>query len=220
MERREFNRLLGLAAAAPVLRPAAALGLDGAPGRGRGVEGAAQSWSFVADVAECCSCDIPCPCNFGKPVDTCYGNRLIRIRDGELEGEDLAGLRFLVTFKMGQWTRIYVDEALGEARADLLDRLLPLGFSGFDRLARAKERVPLTVEEEGDVFRFSVPDSAVEMKLLPGLDGKPIRVEGLPSRAFYRYVQYESVVHEHSSADGEWSYAGTNGFRSEMRASG
>lgn len=216
MDRREFNRLMGLLAVSPVLKPAEVLDLEGAgaptrPGR---------SWSLTADVAECCSCAIPCPCNFGKPVETCFGNRLIEIREGQLEGDDLAGLRFLVTFQMGRWTRIYVDDALSEEQSATLDRLLPVAFAGFDRLARSKESVPLRVERGDDTFRFSVPDSTVEMKLLPGLGGEPIRVDGLPSNAFHRYVQYESVVHEHSRADAEWSYSGTNGFRSEMRASG
>jgi hypothetical protein len=58
------------------------------------------------------------------------------------------------------------------------------------------------------------------MALLPGLDGGPIRIDGLPSNAFHQYVQYESVVHEHHGPDLDWSYSGTNGFRSEMRASG
>jgi hypothetical protein len=44
--------------------------------------------------------------------------------------------------------------------------------------------------------------------------------ESLDSPAFHDYVQYESVVHFHDSVDAQWSYSGTNGFRSEMRASG
>jgi hypothetical protein len=83
-----------------------------------------------------------------------------------------------------------------------------------------KARARITVSEGPGTFRFSVPASTVEMRLLPGLNGAPIRIEGLPNPAYQEYVQYESVVHMHRSADAEWSYSGTNGFRSVMRAAG
>ena len=44
-------------------------------------------------------------------------------------------------------------------------------FAGFDRQARAKVRAPVTAVETADGLRFGVPESTVEMKLLPGLDG-------------------------------------------------
>lgn len=172
-------------------------------------------------MSECCSCDIPCSCNFGRPeAGTCHGTRLIQIREGRIGDDDLAGVQFVVTFHMGQWTRIYIDQALNGDQVDALDRLLPLAFAGFERAARNRERVPLTVESSEERFAFRVPESTIEMRLVPGLDGGPIRIENLPSPAYHDYVQYESVVHEHSSPDAEWSYSGTNGFRSVMRASG
>jgi len=145
---------------------------------------------------------------------------LIQIREGDFEGASLAGINFLVTFYMGQWTRIYIDDTLSAEQQDTLDRFLPVGFAGFDRLARVKERVPLTIVSGDESLSFSVPASRVEMTLLKGMDGGPIRITGLPSNAYYDYVQYESVVHEHTGPDATWSYAGTNGFRSVMRAAG
>ena len=97
---------------------------------------------------------------------------------------------------------------------------MPVAFGGFARLAQVQVRVPLTVSETSDTFRFSVPESTVEMKLFPGLDGSPITITGLPSRSYHDYVQYESVVHTHRSGEADWSYSGTNGFKSEMRVSG
>ena len=79
MERREFNRLVGALAAAPLLTPRSAFASE------------RRRWSLTADLAECCSCRIPCSCNFGRPVDTCFGNRLIQIREGDYEGASLAG---------------------------------------------------------------------------------------------------------------------------------
>ncbi|MGE0157932.1 MAG: DUF1326 domain-containing protein [Gemmatimonadales bacterium] len=208
MDRRQFGKLVGALTVAPALIPAKA-------------HARPRRWELVADVAECCSCAIPCSCNFGRPEPgTCHGTRLIRIREGQLEGADLAGIDFVVTFEMRVWTRIYIDDRMDPSRSAALDRLLPVAFAGFDRQARAKLRVPLTIEERPDGLRYSVPESTVEMKLLPGLDGSRIVITGLPNPAYREYVQHESVVHTHRSADATWSYAGTNGFRSVMRVNG
>lgn len=210
MDRRNFNKMLGAAAIVPVLRP---LGPFTAERR---------AWSFVADVAECCSCDIPCSCNFGRPEQDkpCHGSRLISIREGQLDGAPLAGIHFIVTFHMGQWTRIYLDDSMSAAQLAATERLLPMAFAGFDRGARVKEAVPMTIERGQGTLRYSVPESTVEMRLLPGLNGEPMRVANLPNPAYQDYVQYESVVHTHNGPDASWSYSGTNGFQSVMRASG
>jgi hypothetical protein len=208
MDRRQFGKLVGALTVAPAILPA----------RGHAQ---ARRWELVADVAECCSCAIPCSCNFGRPeAGTCHGTRLIQIREGQLEGAELAGINFVVSFEMRVWTRIYVDDRLSQAQSATLDRLLPVAFAGFDRQARSKVRAPLTIQETPDGFRFGVPESTVEMKLLPGLDGGRIVITGLPNPAYRDYVQHESVVHRHQSPDASWTYTGTNGFRSVMRVNG
>jgi hypothetical protein len=121
---------------------------------------------------------------------------------------------------MGQWTRLYIDESLSDAQMQASDAIMSRAFAGFRRLARSEERVPMTVERSGGVVAFSTPASEVSMKPLVGLDGEPIRISGLPSNAFYDYVQYESVRHVHRGSDREWAYSGTNGFVSRMIASG
>lgn len=211
MERRTFGKLLGAAAVAPVLRPLGALAAE-----------ERRAWSLVADVAECCSCEIPCSCNFGRPEQDkpCHGSRLIRIREGQLEGAPLAGINFIVTFHMGQWTRLYLDDSMSASQLATAERLLPVAFAGFDRGARMKQPVPMTIERGRGTLRYSVPESTVEMRLLPGLNGEPIRIANLPNPAYQDYVQYESVVHTHEGPDASWSYSGTNGFQSVMRASG
>ncbi|MDP2286443.1 MAG: DUF1326 domain-containing protein [Pseudohongiella sp.] len=209
MNRREFTLLLGAASVLPALKA------------GNAVAAETPRWSFVADVAECCSCAIPCPCNFGRPTDKgCLGNRLIQIREGQLEGENLAGIKFLVTFSMGQWTRLYMDAAMTNVQSATLDKLLPLAFTGFHALARIRESVELQISEEGDILRFSTPESSVEMKMMRGLAGAPIVINGLPSNAFFDYVQYESVNHVHNSNEAQWQYSGTNGFVSVMKSTG
>jgi len=210
MDRRDFNKMLGAAALAPVLRPLGSLAEE------------RRAWSFVADVAECCSCEIPCSCNFGRPErdKPCHGTRLISLREGQMDGAPLAGIHFIVTFYMGQWTRLYLDDSMSATQLATAERFLPVAFAGFYNGARVRQRVPMTIERGQGTLRYSVPESTVEMRLLPGLNGEPIRVANLPNPAYQDYVQYESVVHTHDGPDATWSYSGTNGFQSVMRASG
>jgi len=203
MKRRDFNFVLGAAAVAP------------------SVLAAAPAWSLAANIAECCSCEIPCPCNFGRATKLrCDGNRLIEIEKGQLGDADLAGIRFLVTFEMGKWSRIYIDDSLDDTQMESLENLLPLAFGGFVRQAQTVERVPLSVDRTADLITISTPESHVEMKPLVGLDGGQITVSGLPSNVFHNYVQYESVKHVHKGPGREWSHSGTNGFTSRMIANG
>jgi hypothetical protein len=209
MNRRDFGRLLSAATVAQTVVAKSSI----AQGSGE--------WSLEADVAECCSCEIPCPCNFGRPTQLrCDGNRLIEITDGQVEGASLAGVRFLVTFEMGKWTRIYIDQSLSAAQIEAYERIMPRAFAGFQRGALSEEVVPMTVQRGPDTLAFSTPASEVEMRQMTGLDGEPIRISGLPSNAFFDYVQYESVRHIHRGGEREWSYSGTNGFVSRMIASG
>ena len=109
---------------------------------------------------ECCSCEIPCPCNFGRPTDRrCDGNRLIEITEGFAGNLDLAGVRFLVTFEMGQWTRIYVDDQLSDSQQSAFEAIFPMAFAYFDRLSKSIESVPLSVsksEKNNVLFRASL----------------------------------------------------------------
>lgn len=209
MNRRDFSKVIGAAAIAPAGLAAAQEG------------GAAPDWALEANVAECCSCEIPCPCNFGRPTELrCDGNRLIEIYQGHVGDLDLAGVRFLATFEMGKWTRIYIDDSLSAAQNQATDAILPLAFAGFFRGARSIERVPFSVTRTDELISFSTPASSVEMKPLVGLDGGRISISGLPSVVFHDYVQYESVKHVHDGPDAQWSHSGTNGFTSRMLASG
>ena len=53
-----------------------------------------EDWHVTADVAESCSCDIACPCNWGSSPthDYCHGNRLYQITKGHHGDTDVSGL--------------------------------------------------------------------------------------------------------------------------------
>jgi hypothetical protein len=118
MKRREFNKILTLSSLAPLTF--------------YNTSKADNIWSLNADVSESCACDIPCPCNFGRPTEKkCNGNRLIEINSGYLENEDLNGIKFVVTFEMGKWSRIYIDNQNGSDQVRITEKILPIAFSGF-----------------------------------------------------------------------------------------
>lgn len=204
MKRREFNKAITASAViSPFLSQVKANSL----------------WTLEASIAECCSCEIPCPCNFGRATTRrCDGSRLIEINKGYLDDKNLAGIRFVVTFEMGKWSRVYVDNKLDEAESNAFDSIFPLAFSGFSRQALSVEKTPLSVTREKHIIKFTTPESQVEMEPLSGMDGGLISVNGLPYNSFYDYVQYESIKHNHKGPNREWSHKGTNGFTSRMIA--
>ena len=206
IKRRQFNKFIGATA------------LSSIP-----ISGviAADSWSLEANIAECCSCEIPCPCNFGRSTKSrCDGSRLIEIYKGHVGGKDLSDIRFIVTFVMGKWSRIYIDNTLNQERLGNFNLILPLAFGGFAKQAKSIDASPIKVSRAKKLIKFSSPQSEVEMKSLKGMDGGLIKVDGLPYKSFYNYVQYESVKHIHNSPDVTWNHSGTNGFTSKMIVSG
>ena len=77
-------------------------------------------------------------------------------------------------------------------------------------------KAPLTMEITEQRVAYSVPESSVDMEVMRGLDGKPVKVLNLPNPAYQDYTQYRSVVLRHESAEHRFSYAGTTGFTSTM----
>ena len=181
---------------------------------------AEPNWHLVATVAESCSCTVSCPCNFGgEPSrNPCEGNRLIAIRSGHYEGTDLANVSFLVTFTMRSWSKIYVSDKVSDKQMAAVEALLPIAFAGFHRGMLSFTKAPITMDITEKRVRFSGPESSVDMAVLSGFGGKPVKVLNLPSPVFQDYTQYRSVAHKHSSDKTTFSYAGTNGFTSTMEA--
>lgn len=182
-----------------------------------------EEWHVTADVAESCSCAVSCPCNFGSAPthDTCHGNRLYQITQGHEGATDVSGLAFLVTFSMNEWAKLYVSDQASEAQMEALERLVPRILGGFARWGiLTTQKVPLVVERSPGNVKFSVPESAVDMDVMIGFNGKPVKIDNLPSATFQDYTQYKSVVTRHRSRDQEFEYSGTTGFTSRLDVGG
>jgi hypothetical protein len=179
---------------------------------------AEPNWHLTATVAESCSCTVSCPCNFGgQPNRTpCEGNRLIAIKSGHYENVDLSGVAFLVTFDRGNWSKIYVSDRVTDAQMAAVDALLPIAFAGFHQGMLSLAKAPLTMDITEKRVRFSGPESSVDMEVMTGFGGKPVKVLNLPNPAYQDYTQYKSITHTHSSNKTTFSHSGTNGFTSTM----
>ena len=179
---------------------------------------AEPNWHLAATVAESCSCTVSCPCNFGgEPTKMpCHGNRIISITGGHYEDVDLGGVQLLVTFSMREWSKIYVSDNVSEKQMAAVEKLLPIAFAGFQRGMLSFTKAPITMTVTASRVTFSGPESSVEMDVLKGFGGQPVKVLNLPSAAFQDYTQYKSVTHKHSSDKTTFSYSGTNGFTSTM----
>lgn len=208
LERRNWNRVATSIALAFVLTTmgASSIAQD-------------EDWHVTADVAESCSCDVSCPCNFGSSPthDYCHGNRLYQITKGHHGDTDVAGLELIVTFSMGEWAKLYVSDEATDEQMEALENLTPHFLGGFQRAGiLSTERVPLTVERTEDKLKYSVPESSVEMDVMRGYGGEPVTISNLPSATFQGYKQYKSVDHRHQSEQIEFQYSGTNGFTSKL----
>lgn len=160
-----------------------------------------MAWRLKGSYVETCSCDLICPCNasfsHGATYDFCRVVLGFNIREGEIEGTDIAGCKVVAvadTPKVmtdGNWRiGIFVDEQATEEQADKLVKVFggqlggPMGaiaplvgeFAGV-------ERAPIEFRDDGvrhsvrvgDVIDFEIEDIVPFGKE----DGKPIRFDGM-----------------------------------------
>jgi len=212
-------RMFGVVAATLAVVVSSAIALV-AVAPAQATQNAASNWHITATLAESCSCTISCPCNFGgKPShDPCQGNRLISITEGHVGDVDLSGVSFLIAWELGAWTDVTVNDKVTEAQSAALETVLPLAFSSLRRNPLKVSKAPITLEMTETRVRFSTPDSTVDMEVMNGAGGKPVKVLNLPSPLYQDYTQYRSVVHRYANGDHTFSYSGTNGFTSTWEA--
>ena len=181
-----------------------------------------EEWFVSATYTESCNCDIPCPCNFGGSSTNgfCNVNGLIEIENGHYKDTDLSGVTFMYTESMGKWLKYYAEENTSDEQLNAIQVLLPIIFEyDFKPRVLASERVPIKIERTENVTKYSVPGSQAEVAMLKGLDGAPIRLNNLPFRYTYDYIQYKTLKSEHKSENENFSHSGTHAFVGRVEAS-
>src|ERR1700754_908541 len=96
-----------------------------------------MAWQLSGSYAETCSCELMCPCNLsfdhGATYDFCRATLAFDIKEGDIEGTDVAGLRVVAIIDTpkvmtdGNWKLgMFIDEAASDAQAEKLGQV----FSG------------------------------------------------------------------------------------------
>jgi hypothetical protein len=187
---------------------------------------AAQDWAIKADYTESCSCNPACPCLFGSPstLGYCEGNNLIEIKEGHYGNVRLDGISVVTAFSLGKWLKIYINENATDEQAKALLELLKLEqtfgliYSGNSKIL-AQEKVPISIEKTSTKVKFSVPASMVEIEMIKGRGGKPIKIQNLSLPFMNDHTQYKSITLSHKSEDKEFKHSGTNGLTANINVS-
>ena len=160
-----------------------------------------MSWNLQGSYAETCSCELMCPCNVtfdhGATYDYCRATLAFNIREGSVEGTDVAGCKVVViadTPKVmtdGNWkVGVYIDQAASEEQFDQLIRVFSgqLGgpMAGLAPLIGemvGAERATIEMDDDGlrhsvrvgDTIEFEIEDIVPFGKE----DGRPVKFDGM-----------------------------------------
>ncbi|HEX3455619.1 MAG TPA: DUF1326 domain-containing protein [Gaiellaceae bacterium] len=160
-----------------------------------------MSWNLKGSYVETCSCDLICPCNasfdHGATYDFCRVVLAFNIREGEVEGTGIGGLKVVAiadTPKVmtdGNWRLgVFVDEQASDEQFDKLVQVFTgqLGgpMAGLVPLVGevlGVDRAKIEVDDDGLLHRVRVGDVIdFEIKdIVPfGIEtGQPIRFDGM-----------------------------------------
>jgi hypothetical protein len=160
-----------------------------------------MAWNLTGSYTETCSCELMCPCNLsldhGATYDFCRVTLVFNIRQGEVDGVDIGGLKVAAiadtpkVMTEGNWRLgVFIDD---QASDEQFDKLLQVfsGQLGGPMAALAPlvgemlgvERATITIVDDGLRHSVTVGD-AIDFEIqdiVPfGVDtGEPIRFSGM-----------------------------------------
>jgi hypothetical protein len=160
-----------------------------------------MSWSLKGSYAETCSCELMCPCNtsldHGATYDYCRVVLAFNVREGEIEGTDVSGLKIVAiadtpkVMTEGNWRLgVFVDEQASDEQADKLVQVFggQLGgpMAGLAPLVGEMlgvERAAIDMQDDGLLHSVRVGD-AIDFEIediVPfGVEtGEPVRFQGM-----------------------------------------
>ena len=160
-----------------------------------------MSWSIKGAYVETCSCELMCPCNLsldhGATYDYCRVTLVFDIREGEIEGTDVSGLRVAAiadtpkVMTEGNWRLgVFVDDRATDEQADKLVAVFggqmggPMaGLAPLVGEMLGVERATIDVTHDGLRHTVKVGD-AIDFEIediVPfGIEtGEPVRLTGV-----------------------------------------
>lgn len=184
------------------------------------------AWSVKAAYVDSCSCAPSCPCLFGSTptLKYCEGATLVEIESGHYGDVRLDGVKVVAVYRGGNWIKFYVSDAATEEQTEAAVKLLPAfeHFFAIDNVLEVKN-VPISVERTADRLKISTPNTTVDIEVMKGKTGGPIKIANMPapsfpSPPFHDHTQYRSVLLKHEAEDKQFEYSGTNGFTATIEA--
>jgi hypothetical protein len=160
-----------------------------------------MSWSLTGSYVETCSCELMCPCNtsldHGATYDFCRVSLVLNIREGEVDGTDIGGLKVAVVadtpkvMTEGNWRLgVFVDDNASDEQMEKLVQVFS-GQLGGPMAALTPlvgeilgvERAPFEVVDDGlrhsvrvgDAVDFEIEDIVPFGKEPP----EPVRFDGM-----------------------------------------
>jgi hypothetical protein len=158
-------------------------------------------WSLKGSYVETCSCELMCPCNLsfdhGATYDFCRVTLVFNIREGEIEGTDISGLKvgaIADTPKVmteGNWRLgVFIDDQATDEQAEKLTQVFSGQLGGLMAALApligemlGVERARIEVDDDGlrhtvrvgDAIDFEIED------IVPfGVEtGEPVRFQGM-----------------------------------------
>ena len=160
-----------------------------------------MSWNLAGSYTETCSCELMCPCNLsfdhGATYDFCRVTFVFTIRDGQVDGTDIAGRRVVLiadapkVMTEGNWrVGVYVDADASDEQLDLLVKVFsgqlggPMGaLAPLIGEVLGVERATIEVTDDGVLHRVRVGDTIdfeIEDVVPFGVEtGEPVRFQGM-----------------------------------------
>jgi hypothetical protein len=160
-----------------------------------------MAWNLKGSYTETCSCELMCPCNLsfdhGATYDFCRVTLVFNVREGEVEGTDIAGRVVAMiadtpkVMTEGNWrVGVFIDDKASDEQFDKLVQVFsgqlggPLGaLAPLVGEMLGAERAAIEVIDDGlrhsvrvgDVIDFEIED------IVPfGVEtGEPIRFQGM-----------------------------------------
>jgi hypothetical protein len=160
-----------------------------------------MAWSLKGSYVETCSCELMCPCNLsfdhGATYDFCRVTLAFNIREGNVEGTDIGGLRVAAiadtpkVMTEGNWRLgLFIDERASDEQFDKLTKVFA-GQLGGPMAALVPlvgevlgvERAAIDIDDDGLLHRVRVGD-AIDFEIqdiVPfGIEtGEPVRFSGM-----------------------------------------
>lgn len=215
-----MTRFLAMVAVAATLALSACAG----KGAGEGTYDKNAEWAASASFTDSCCCNPACPCLFGSKASQghCDGLSLVELHRAHYKGVNLDGIKVVVAYRSKGKMSYYVTNKATKAQTEAAVKLIPTYIPFFaGKETAAVKNVAIRIERSSERIKVTVPDGTLEIAVMKGKGGMPIKLqnlpaEGFPGPAFLDHTQFKSVHLVHTGKGEEFDYEGTNGFTARV----